>query len=130
MSGVSGIIHVWPPNGINHNLKLFREEKSEMKSISIIICVIVISTFSATSPTMSASVQNPTDGGGPSNEDPDWKGGWTNIDPGNHTGQSFIVKSQTLSSIEVALLTTGNRVTGKDTITMKILSRDGRVLIK
>ncbi|HEU0173588.1 MAG TPA: hypothetical protein VFV58_04945 [Blastocatellia bacterium] len=101
-----------------------------MKSILIIICVIVILTLSTASQTMSASIQNPTDSGGPGNEDPDWREGWTNIIPQNHTGQSFIVKNQTLSSIEVALLTTGNNVAGKDTITMKLLSNDGRALIK
>jgi hypothetical protein len=130
MPGASGIIYVSPPNEISYILKLFREEKSKMNSILVIVWVIAISTFSATSQTMSASIQNPTDSGGPSNEDPDWKEGWTNIIPPNHTGQSFIVKSQTLSSIEVALLTTGNKVIGKDTITMKVLSKDGTVLIK
>ena len=101
-----------------------------MKSILLITWATLISPLFAISQTMSAYIQSPTDISGPSNEVPDWKEGWTNITPPNRTGQIFIAKNSTISSIEVALLTTGNKVADKDTITMKILSEDGGVLTK
>ncbi len=100
--------------------------------IRLIIWVTVISACFTASQTMAASIQNLTDSSGPSNEDPAWKSGWTNIVARNRTGQSFIANSPRISSIEVALLTTGNNLADavKDIITMKILSEDGRVLTK
>ena len=101
-----------------------------MKSIFVITFVIVtassfliaLTKFKAPIP-----VQSSTDNSGPRNEDDSWDGAWTNIVPPNRTGQSFIAKSPTVSTVEVALLTTGNN-SDKDTIVMKVLSEDERVL--
>lgn len=104
-----------------------------MKIMLLVTWMIVIAlpfAISQTNSKIAAHVQSSTDSSGPSNEDTNWKEGWTNIIPPNRTGQSFIAKSPTLLSIEVALLTTGNKTAGKETVTMKILSEDGQVLTK
>jgi hypothetical protein len=62
----------------------------------------------------------------PSNE-PIWGGGWTNIVPSNHMGQSFFLKGSYLSAVEVGIIT-GNPGSGGDSITMRILSEDKRTL--
>lgn len=100
-----------------------------MKNTSSILFLSFLSAVVA-SQTVTASAQRRTARVGPSNEDPNWEKGWTNIVPPNRTGQTFIAKSRTVSSIDVALLTTGNKVAGKDTIILKILSKNGRVLVK
>jgi hypothetical protein len=101
-----------------------------MKTILITISLTAIATCFATAQPLPASLQNPAHSGGPSNEDPNWREGWTNIVPPNHTGQSFIAKDPTLSAIEVALVTTDNKIADKDVVTLKILSADGRELIR
>jgi len=62
----------------------------------------------------------------PSNQ-PIWGGGWTNIVPSNHMGQSFFLKGSYLSAVEVGIIT-GNLGQGGDSITMRILSEDKRIL--
>ena len=104
-----------------------------MKSILPVTWMIVLAlpfAISHANSKIAARLQSSTDSSGPSNEDIDGSEGWTSIIPPNRTGQSFIAKSRTLSSIEVALLTTGNRTEGKEIVTMKILSEDGRTLTR
>ncbi|MCK5725033.1 MAG: hypothetical protein KAI84_21035, partial [Gammaproteobacteria bacterium] len=62
----------------------------------------------------------------PSNQ-PIWEGGWTNIVPSNHMGQSFFLKGSYLSAVEVGIIT-GNPGKGGDSITMRILSEDKGIL--
>jgi len=98
----------------------------------IILMMIAALSFPIGQMTLKGTVlsQIPVDGSEPGNEDPSWDGGWTNIVPANHTGQTFIAKSSIFWSVEVAVLTTPNTSAKTDTISMKIFSEVGQVLTK
>ena len=63
-----------------------------MRSIFMIILIMIAAlSFPIGQMTLKGTVlsQIPVDGSEPGNEDPSWDGGWTNIVPANHTGQTF-----------------------------------------
>ncbi len=60
---------------------------------------------------------------------PPWSGGWVNIVPANQVGQSFTTTSPLVLNVDVNILT-GNAGPPGDTITMKILSSGGAVLMQ
>ena len=60
--------------------------------------------------------------------DPDWRGGWTNLASSNQMGQTFIPMLPVLVAVEVGI-TTGNPGFGGDTLTMELIGIDGELLV-
>ena len=64
---------------------------------------------------------------GPANEAA-WAGGWTNVVPANHTGQTFTAGVRSIGHIDIDVIT-GNPTHGaSDTLTLTLLGPRGRVL--
>ncbi len=60
---------------------------------------------------------------------PIWCGSWINIQPENCVSQSFRLDSPYLSTVEVGI-TTGNPGSGGDTLTLKVISLENKILSK
>ena len=59
--------------------------------------------------------------------DPQWGGGWTNIQPSNQVEQTFVPSKSVLAGIDVAIIT-ANPGTGDDHLTMMIIDAKGNLL--
>ena len=62
-----------------------------------------------------------------SNE-PAWQGGWTNINPDDQVGQTFVTQHPLIMVVEINIIMTANPGSGGDTITMKLINEDGQLI--
>ncbi len=83
------------------------------------------STHTPPPPTNTYTPTPTPDTSGPGNA-PQWDGGWANIIPENHMGQSFTAKSGVITAVSVGIAPGGSQ--GSDTLTLRILSADKNVL--
>ena len=90
-----------------------------MKRLAVAVCLAVVMLV-ADSAVAGGGRARP----GPSN-DGAWTGGWTNMVPVNHTGQTFEASSPFIESIDLDILTGNPGRTASDTLTLTLYV-DGR----